>query len=90
MQGSKKRFLDSFTVREDRLIVDGFILTVLGGLALASAVAWLLGTTPSSQHMYLDWFFWAIAAAPPLVFFLVFLLGTWMRRRKSWYPVLGS
>ncbi len=90
METAKKGFLDSFTTREDRLLVDGLIVTVLAGLALASGVSWILSSTASTQHMYLDTFFWVLAGGPVLVFFLVVLVGTWLRRRKSWFPVLGS
>ncbi len=90
MQAQKRGFLETFTQREDRLIADGFILTVLGGLALATAVFVFLAPTPSTQHAYLDGPFWGVAAAPVLVFFLAFLVTTWLRRRKTWFPVPGS
>lgn len=90
MQTTKKGFWDNFTAREDRLIVDGFILTVLGGIALASILFLTLAPTQETQHGYLDTSFWAVAAAPVLIFFLVFILGTWLRRRKTWFPVRGS
>ena len=51
--------------------MDGILITVLGGLALASAVFLALSASPATQHAYLDWIFWPVAAAPFLVFFLV-------------------
>lgn len=90
MSATKKGVWDQFTIREDRLVVDGLLVSVLGGLVLASFVSWLLSSTASTQHVYLDTFFWALAAAPVGIFFLVVVLGTWFRRRKSWFPVPGS
>ena len=90
MQPRKKGLWDGFTVREDRLIVDGILITVLSGLALASAVFLALSASPATQHAYLDWIFWPVAAAPFLVFFLVVVLRTWFKRRKTGFPIPGS
>ncbi len=87
---SKEGFWGNFTAREDRLIADGLVVTVLGGLALASAVSWILSTTASSQHAYLDTFFWIVAGAPAAAYFLLVVLPLWLRRRKTWFPVPGS
>jgi hypothetical protein len=90
VQSIEKGFWDHFALREDRLLVDGFIIASLGGLALASTVCLPLSSSPARQHAYVDWFFEPVAAAPVLVFFLVFGLRTWIKRRKASFPAPGS
>ncbi|HYM40776.1 MAG TPA: hypothetical protein VEY12_11670 [Thermoplasmata archaeon] len=90
MQSTKKGFWDNFTFREDRLIVDGFIVSLLFGVLLATLVSLSLSASPLRQHTYLDWIFWPVLALPVLVFFVAFVLRTWMKRRRTWFPVHGS
>jgi len=90
VQSTKKGFWDNFTAREDRLIVDGFLIAILLGVALASVVFLTISSAPATQHAYLDWIFWPVLVAPTLAFVLVFVLPTWFKRRKTWFPVGGS